>query len=231
MLSPTRLVERLYFSYILFFVLLLSVGWTMLPPSHNLALQLGMWLTGLMVSLYALKRSITSIAVIVFVYQAFFISVNSWINLAEYGDILGFNPQDADFYRFCGEAYGDKSFTIFILWLSDIFPTVDDRGFPSLMWLTYKLFGHSAAPWAIRLLNAAVIAWGSERLYRISCGFLEKQESKVVALLWGLMPFATHTAAYGTKENFFVFVVISFFYFLHRNADRGSVWSLSLIHI
>ncbi len=203
----------------------------MFPPLHNAALQLGKWATGLFISLYALKKSISTITAWVFFFQLVFILISTWVNAEYYNDLLGFNPQDADFYRSCGEDYGDKSFQTFIVWLAMVFPTMDDWGFPTIMWLVYKVFGVSWAPWAIRILNAAVIAWGASRLFKLSCLFLGKEESKVVALLWGLMPFAIHAGANGTKENFFVFFIISFFYFLYKCSDKktfGSVLCLIL---
>lgn len=220
MLSPQRLIGRLYASYIALFILFFLIGFAIFPPFHNAALQLGMWAMGLFISTYALKKSIHTITGWIFLFQLLFILISTWVNATQYNDLLGFNPQDADFYRSCGEDYGDKPFRTFIVRLAMVFPVVDDWGFPALMWAVYHVFGQELAPWIIRLLNAVVIAWGSLRLYKLSCGFLEKQESKVVALLWGLMPFSVHAAANGTKENIFVFFVISFFYFLQRISEK-----------
>ena len=222
MLAPKYLLERLYSSYILLFSLFLLIGWGMFPPLHNVALQLGMWITGFVFSYYTLKYPSQNLTFIVFLYQAFFIVVSSFVNISEYGDILGFNPKDALFYRTCGERFVDSSYLSFIEWVSIRFPSIDDWGFPTIMWLTYKIFGISFGPWAVRILNAVVIAWGAGRLYKLSCRFLKNQEAKVVALVWGCMPFAVHAAANGAKENFFVFFIISFFYFLYRNSEKSS---------
>lgn len=223
MLSPQKIIGRLYTTYIVLFLFFLFIGFSIFPPFHNAAMQLAMWVVGLMISLFAYKKSIKTITVLVFVYQLAFIFITSEINIAQYGDILGFEPHDADFYRSCGEDFGDKPYQTFIIWLVAVFPTVDDWGFPSLMWLLYRTFGSAIALWILRGLNALLIAWGGARLYKIACGYLEKKEANIIALFWGLMPYAVAVGANGLKENIFVFLVISFFYYLYRSPDKSSI--------
>ena len=220
MLTPSKITGHIYLGYIALFIVFLLIGSSIFPPFHNAAQQIGMWMLGWFVCVIAVRKSISNIALLVFIFQLVFIIISSYVNMNYYGDILGFNPQDALAYRACGENYGEKSFSTFFVRVLTNIRSIDDCGFPIIIWSIYKIFGISAAPWALRILNAVVIAWGSYRLYWLSCYFLTKQESKLIALFWGIMPFAVTTAANGLKENFFVAIVISFFYFLYKTSEE-----------
>lgn len=150
------------------------------------------------------------------------------VNVMAYGDPLGFEPHDALFYRECGEDMGNADFSYFFVWLTMHLEALDDWGFPSLVWFLYHVFGDCGS-YALLFLNAFVIAFGARRLYYLSCNFLNNEYALMVALLWGIMPFSVTTAASGLKENFFLFVIISFFYYLYRYKSEKKLFLLAIV--
>lgn len=225
MLGPLQIIKKLYSSYFVLFLLFTVIGFNKQPPLHNAFLQIVYFILGFLVCTNNINRNINRITYAIFVYQLVVISLTTWVNFAAYGDILGYEPIDPAFYRSCGELYGDKEYKVFFVWLIATFGTIDDWGFPSLVWFIYKICGEYAQI-ALRILNALLIALGSKYLYKLSIDFVDDRYAKLIALIWGIMPFATTVGAGGAKEDIFGFVVIMFFYYLYKYYKSPSLLNM-----
>lgn len=194
----------------------------MFPPFHNAFLQVFFGIFGMVLCYSNAKHSKSSIFGSIFIFHLISVSVLASINLTFYNDVLGFDPHDALWYRECGEEYGSKSYPEFFIYLYTTFPTVDDWGYPSMIWALYHVFG-DAGGWLLRGMNALVVALGSLWLYKLALKFLDREYSRLIATLWGVLPYSVVVSAGGTKENFFGFVVIGFAYFLYQFKERKNV--------
>jgi len=228
MLTPNSIINKLFKYYLILFGTFFIIGWYYFPPFHNAFLQVLYCLLGYIICKNNIKLSVGGCVFSIFAFQLMCISLTAVINWEFYNDILGFNPQDALFYRECGEDFGDKSYILFFVWLYAIFPTIDDWGFPTIVWSLYHVFGGLGSVMLL-LLNALAVAWGSYRLYGLSQYFVSKQQAKLIASIWGIMPYSVVVAAGGTKENFFGLIVIVFFYYLYRLYYHGGAGNILMV--
>lgn len=226
-LTPVTLSNRLFSYYLLLFTAFLVIGWMIFPPLHNAFLQVLYCMYGMIICNSCTKNTGKKLFFSILFFHLISVSFTAFINMEFYNDVLGFDPHDALFYRECGEEYGDKSYVQFFIFLYSVFPTVDDWGYPSLIWLLYHLFG-DVGGLILRVMNAIIVAGGSFLLYKLSLNFLSEGYSKIVGALWGIMPYSIVVSAGGTKENFFGFVVIGFFYYLYELYNKKSIYITSM---
>lgn len=213
-----RLIKWGYSGYIVFFILFFLLGYTRFPNYYIASEQLLMWALGLLLTILTYRSSDNKILIAVLMFQLISIFYVRYFNVYLFGDPLGYDPHDALFYRMCGESFGGKDIRAFFVWLVGIYMSIDDWGFPFLMWGVYSVFG-DLGPTAILFLNALFIAFGAKTLYNLSSRFVNKNYCGLIALMWGLSPFAVCTAVGGLKENFFCFFVIRFFYNLYCSRE------------
>lgn len=221
LLSPKKIVGRIFAGYLCLFFFYLLFNSANFPPIHLAFIQLMMWVLGFILLLSMISTSRFNIFPI-FIFQIVCISLLTIININVYNDPLGYDPHDALAYRGFGENYGDKPYSVFFVNLVFQLRNFDDWGFPSLIWVLYHFFGKSG--WIVLLvLNAIVITIGCERLYKLSLSFVEERYARLTALFWGVMPFSVCTATGGLKENFFAFIVISVFYYLYSYQSSKNI--------
>ncbi len=210
--------------YIILFLVTGILGFSNLPPMYNLLIGLYIWSLSFFLSVYFFHKSIYNTTIGIFIYQCLSILLITAINIEFYNEPYGYNPIDALSYRYYGEAYGGKDFFSYVVaffFTNDL----DDFGYSTLVWFCYHLFDKFGA-WIILILNAFVIAVSSKRLYEISILYIDRGYSKLVMMIWGFSAFATTTACEGLKENFMVFTIISFFYYLSRFQIKKTLFGI-----
>ena len=227
--SPRKIIRWFYGGYMALFIFFFLVGASRFPPVHIVIMQLMMWGLGFLFSELSLRNRLRSVPWFVFAYQLFCAVVITLINIGVYQEPLGFNPKDALFYRECGESFGKLDYKVFFANLVLSYGSLDDWGFPSLMWALYRVFGDTLAPWVLLLLNATAIAVGCKYLFSLSRHFIDSRFSKLVIILWGFMPFSVCTSVGGLKENIFAMLVILFFYHLYNYFSEKKLRSLLFI--
>lgn len=213
MTQSTNLIHKVFGLYLMFFLFFFFTRHAAEPAWFDWTLQLLMLFTGWgIVSLLVRYKFSTTTCVFIFVYHVAMAFIMRWTDAHIYGDPLGAFVADAGYYRSIGERLGNQPFSALVrFWnLNDI--DMDDKGYTFIVWLGYSLFGRFGLN-AILVFNGIVVAWGAGMLYRLSCRFVRHTLAKVVALLWGIMPYAIYTSSVGLKENFFAFCVIFAFYY------------------
>lgn len=225
--TPNQVISRLHISYIFLFLLFCVVGITLMPPAHNVIIELYLWALSFLFYVLFIKTNVKTISVAIFLFQIISMILITWINIKYYNEPYGFGADDSLLYRSFGEEYSRQDIVPFV---GMIFLTygLDDIGYPVIVWLCFRL-NSGYGSYLLLLLNTIVITWGANRLYHISRRFLPYDHSKLVMLLWGLAAFATTTACRGLKENFMAFVIIYFFYFLLRFQDKATIKNTLLV--
>ena len=222
-LSTRNIIGRINLFYLLLFVLFFVLKHAAFPAWYDAIQQLAMLVVGWGVAVLLIKtKAGIGTWLFLFIYHVAFAFLMRGVDVAVYGDPLGYSAADARFYMYCGEHYGNLPLSDLLSQLSLDGYMLDDFGYPIIVWLSYHLFGSAYGLNAVIFLNGVVIASGSYYLYRLSLYFLPLSYAKLVAIIWGMMPFAIFTSAAGLKENFFAFFVVVTFYafysFLkHRN--------------
>lgn len=229
-----KIVNLIYWGYLLLFFLFFVLNSTRFPQFSIASEQLLMWGLSFVFTLVTLKKGANAISFAVFIFQLISIFYVRSVNINLFGDPLGFDPHDALFYRECGESFGGGDIRTFFVWLVASYGSLDDWGFPLIVWGVYSLFG-KVGDIVLLLLNVFFITFGSKSLYKLSNFFISKDSSTLISLFWGLSPFAVCTAAGGLKENFFAFFVIRFFFNLisykKGNKDRFLLIAIDLFGI
>lgn len=220
-LSPSQILKKLYFIYFVLFIIFGIVGITLMPPIQNVVIEIYLWIFSFLFCYQLYKSRPNAITVAIFLFQVISMMLITWINIEYYKEPYGFGADDALSYRSFGEDYGTRDFISFAAALY-LLNDIDDFGYPTIVWLCYKA-SYEYGSWLVIVLNAIVIALGSGRLYQIALRFLPHNYSKLVMVLWGFSVFATTTACEGLKENFMVFVIINYFYYLLQFQDKASI--------
>lgn len=220
--------RRLFFFYLGFFILLYFLRNKYFPEWYNACIQIFMLLVGYCILNFALKyNNSKKIFGGVLIFQLLCSFLMMYVNNEIYGDIYGHDAVDGTFYRNYGLIFLNKDFIEVLNLLKFDGLKIDDFGYPIIIFFATKIFGSNFL-YCIVCLNAIVVALGSLLIYKLSSIYLPCRYSKVVALIWGIMPFAINTTAKGLKENFFVFFIILSFYFLFQYINKKKLYSLLL---
>lgn len=212
----TTIIYKLCILYIIFFIFFFLVSNPAFPAWYDGLLQLSMLLIGAALIIMLIKTKVgRGTWFLIFVYHVLFAFLMRSIDVAVYNNPLGAFTADNAFYQYCGEHYANYPISNLFQYLSYNGYNIDDFGYPIIMWIGYHFFGGNGLN-AIIFFNGFVIALGSYYLYRLSLNFVSHAYAKLVALLWGTMPFAIYTSSVGLKENFFAFCVICVFYFFYQ---------------
>lgn len=211
-----RLIKWIYCGYIVLLVLFFLLDNSQFPQYDIASEQILMWALAYILTLFSFKSSCNVIAFSVLFFQLIAIFYVRHVNISLFGDPLGYDPHDALLYRECGEIFGGRDIRTFFLWMIATYGSLDDWGFPLIVWGVYGLFGNNGDI-ILLLLNACFIALGTKFIYKISSLFVAKDYCGLISLFWGFAPFAVCTATGGLKENFFCFFIIRFFYDLLYN--------------
>lgn len=218
--SPMNICNRLYLSYLCLFCITYLLFFTNTPSWYETILPIMMWMIGFLFNNIFLKDSNKSLFVPVFFFQIISIFIMVCVNNYAYHEPLGPNAIDSLRYRWLGEVHGGKSYLEFLYWIITVYGVnYDDIGYPTIIWLSYNLFGKYGSE-ALLFLNAVIVAWGSVLFYKLSSNFVSPRYARMIALLWGCMPFAVYQASTGLKENFFLFFVVCSFFYLYNYYKR-----------
>lgn len=95
---------------------------------------------------------------------------------------------------------------------------IDDQGMSFVIYLAYKITGNPIGGQNLMLLfNALIITGCAWRLEGIMRYFqIEKKISRFCVAVYAFFPFLSLTSGVGLKENFFLFIIISAFYYMFR---------------
>lgn len=94
---------------------------------------------------------------------------------------------------------------------------IDDLGMAFFIYLSYKVFGVFGGQNFLIILNAFAITGCAWRLnYILEYFNINYKIKKFCVAIYAFLPFLTLTAGVGLKENFFVFVILSSFYFMFK---------------
>lgn len=230
-MTPNQLINKSYLLYLLLFLFFLIFNGEYFPAYYNAGLQLQMLVCGFLFSKIALSTSLLSATwICIFSFQLISTICMRLVNIEFFYDWLGYNPIDAEYYRSIAEHFQNKDLTSLFSWFNNNLQ-FDDFGYPFFLVLTTSIFGFDYGLQVMVFINTLFILWGSKYLYRLSCFFTNQHSAKLVAILWGMMPFAVYTSAAGLKENFFVFFIIGafYFYFKYKFVHKFQYLILSII--
>lgn len=92
---------------------------------------------------------------------------------------------------------------------------IDDLGMSSIVYWVYSIFGSGEFGRNVMLLiNAIIIVWATSNLDKLAGIFnIESGVRSFIITAFGCFPFLSLTGALGLKENFFIFLVVSSFYY------------------
>lgn len=208
--------KKIFLRYLLIFVFFLAVQYQYFPAWYDAFLQIFIFVISLTVFAFNYKKENKSrVYIYIFMLQLLCSSLMQFVNYDVYGDIYGFNPVDAEFYRNYAITFRNKSFSQILAILGNDDLLIDDYGYPIIVYFSTIIFGNNFV-FFLTLLNALVITIGCRYLYKLCVLFLPKSYSTFVMLIWGIMPYSIYTTAAGLKENFFVFFVILSLYYLYK---------------
>jgi hypothetical protein len=111
-----------------------------------------------------------------------------------------------------------KSFKEFQQYMLDHNYSIDDYGFPIILYFVYSLSGNEQAALFIMLLfNTLAITLSTYYLYKLMLLFcIEHLYIRFFCAAWGFFPFLSVTSAVGLKENFFCVFIIASFYYMYK---------------
>lgn len=95
---------------------------------------------------------------------------------------------------------------------------IDDRGMPTIIYFAYKIMGSVVGgQYLLLFINAFIITGCAWRLDGIMRYFqIERKIRRFCVALYSFFPFLTVVSGVGVKENFFLFIIISAFYYMFR---------------
>lgn len=198
-----------------------------LPPMPILAVQILYVLIVLvfshMYSIVSLKRTLFCI----FLFQLICSLGLRYFNYSYYHNPLGFNAVDSAFYDMLGGQVNlpYREFVASVLSYAGI--ALDDVGFPTVIYVVYKLCGDYGGD-ALVFFNTVIITWSCYFLYKTSMMFFDNKKSLFICFFWGIEAFAIKTAAGGLKENFFLFFVVAAMYYLCKLSRKICIKDLLL---
>lgn len=102
---------------------------------------------------------------------------------------------------------------------------LDDLGMFSIVFYVYSICGNGE--WGMNMLlviNALVIVLSTIKLNGLMDLFnISGEVRRIGAVAYGCLPFLSITAAAGLKENFFTFLIISFFYYIYKYKEENQL--------
>lgn len=157
------------------------------------------------------KRFERRIFLIAFIPRVLFMLLLYWIFQANYGDVLGFENQDALFYLEVGEefadAIGNDKFSE--VWKSTN-ETVDisDLGYVTYVGFIYWLTGKSVI--VLRLIKCLLSSLTVILIYRLAKRNFDEQTARMAAIFCALWPNFWYYCAVHLKETEMVFLSVLF---------------------
>ena len=212
--------------YLVFFVIFFLTRFAYQPAWYDMSLQLSMVVVGFFFVMIGLKAKVSTYTwwAIMFYHLLFAICMRM-VNIEFYNDPFGSLPIDADFYDTLGQRFANDPFENLLNYLTLNGYKMDDFGYPFIVWSGYRIAG-SYCNDLLLVVNAIIMSLGAYYLYKLSLNFVDKKFSKLIALIWGVMPYAIYTTACGLKENFFGFCVIMAFYAFFKYVKKKNVFNL-----
>ena len=219
-----KTVLRVYvFIFISFFSYWSIVGYKENIPGYMIALQFGYFVI-YTISLYYTSRykiSLKQLIIYIFLYSlfaSFIVRYVSWVFLRE--PFLG-GVDSVTYDTWARSAVVSQM--PFYQYIKDM--AIDDYGMSVIVWATYKLFGFGQVGQDILILfNSVVIALSALRLDGILRYLSIHKSVRIFCVAaYACFPFLSLTSAIGLKENFFVFVIISAYYYILCYKERSKI--------
>ena len=214
---------------LLYLVLLLFFGVVMnhnLPAMPIVSMQVIYVFLVLIFSFFYSKKSITQLLICIFTFQFLCCVGLRFFHYHYFYNPLGFNPVDAAFYDDLGK-FSDLPYKQYIARLFMMGLTIDDIGFPTIIYVVYKIFGNIGKD-VLVFFNVCVITWGCYYLYKTSILYFDKAKSSFICFFWGIEAFAVRTAAVGLKENFFAFIMTAAMFYLCKIYKKSQIKDYTL---
>lgn len=215
-----KFYQKGYAIYILLLIVLVTIKNSIAPAWYDILAQVAIFIFSYVILEVFINKKVSIVTWIsIFCFQVIASLIFYWINISIYNDPLGHNPVDAEFYRDLGLRFQNKSLYELYGYLLFDGNSIDDFGYPTIVYLFYKIFidyGHEL----LMLFNALIISIGSCLIYKLALNFIPGIYSRLAALLWGTASFATCTTVENLKENFFSFIIIVSFFCLYKYYDN-----------
>ncbi len=181
------------------------------------------YFTCIMLSLFT-KNSVI-LYLVIFLYSLFssiLVRSCSWIYLNEpfFHAVDSYTYDSLATMSLCsGDSYINYLLLLFLSGLN-----VDDVGMTSIVYFIYKLFGvGDNGQTALLLLNSLILLLSSIKINKIMMLYSIQHMTRFFCLMvFGCFPFLSVIAAVGLKENFFVFLIVSAFYYMLHYKYTGS---------
>lgn len=206
--------------FLLFFSFFGIAGYKEYIPGYMLYLQFFYFIfyTGALLAVYKIKISRREFYWIVFIYSvicSLLVRQLSWEFRGE--PFLG--GIDSQTYNGMGSMALNKDlpYSRFLAINSEDWG-IDDQGMSFIIYLVYKISGSViAGQYVLLLLNSLFIAGCAWRLDGLMKSFqIERKIRRFLVAVYAFFPFLSLTAGVGLKENFFLFIIISSFYYMYR---------------
>lgn len=210
---------------ILYLILLFIIGLVKhsnLPPVPILSMQVIYVFLVLAFSFLYSQKSISQLLICVFFFQLICCLGLRYFHYQYFNNPLGYNPVDASLYDMQGQwaSLPYKEYIAKFLFSGKL--AIDDLGFPTIIYIVYRLFGDSGRDILV-FINVGVITYGCFFLYKTSLMFFDKHKSSFICFFWGIEAFAVRTAAVGLKENFFAFILIAAMFYLCKIYKKSQI--------
>lgn len=206
--------------FVIFFTFYAFAGYKEDVPGYMVFLQFFYFIfyTTALLGAYKVNFTRKEFYVYVFIYSIIAAFLVRELSLEYVNNPFLFSP-DANKYNWLGSNAVNKDlpYSKFLNTISEDWG-LDDNGMPFIIYVTYKLAGNAiAGQYLLLFINAFVITGCAWRLDGIMRYFqIERKIRRFCVSVFAFFPFLSLTAGVGLKENFFLFIIISAFYYMFR---------------
>lgn len=146
------------------------------------------------------------------------------------GDELGYSDTviDSGLYRELAISFKDRSYNEMQSYLVSQGFSTSDLGFPFFIRLAYFIGGASYGNFVMIIFNSICQTLSTYMIYSLSLKFLSSNESKIVAIFWGLNLISIWLNISGLKESVFSMIVIYTMFFYYKFYYNKSIQNLVL---
>jgi len=218
-LISTRLQQFVLLNFVLFAILYFFLAFAYsnnLPEVGILIVEsvfYGFFLLGFFI---APRLNLRSVFIFAFLYQVI-LSVFLYLYFCYFvGNPLGYDPIDSLLYKNISELTMHMNFSQFIHHLQ-FYNNLDisDYGYPFIQRLIFMILGSHWGGLGMIILNILLHLSTLYYLYKLASLLLNKEEVKLVVILWGINICSIWLNVSGLKEQIFVFLVVIATYYMY----------------
>lgn len=181
-------------------------------------------------TVFAYKLEIKSLFYFILFYQLGCSLLLRFYFILYAGDELGYAETiiDSGLYRDLAISFKDRSYIDLYYYLTSEGYSASDLGFPFFIQLAYSIGGAQYGNLVMIIFNSICHTLSTYMIYRLSLKFLSSNESKIIAVFWGLNLISIWLNVSGLKETIFSMIVIYTMFIYYKFYYNKSIRNLAL---